>query len=132
VPEIPASHRDIVANGQVVTLATIGPDGVPQVSALWYLLDTDGIVRVSLNTSRQKTKNLRARPDGTLLFMDPANPYRTVEMRARAEIAPDPEYAFADRVGAKYGANLREMDQPGEQRVVISFIPVKINTFGQG
>jgi hypothetical protein len=45
-------------------------------------------------------------------------------------MTPDPDYAFADRVGAKYGANLRENDRPGETRVVIRFIPVKTNTFG--
>jgi PPOX class probable F420-dependent enzyme len=130
MPDIPASHRDLVANGQVVTLATIGPDGWPQVTALWYLLDDDGTVRVSLNSTRQKTKNLQARPHGTLFFVDPANPYRTLEIRARAEIAPDPDYAFADRLGAKYGANLRERDRAGGHRVVISFIPVKVNTYG--
>jgi hypothetical protein len=63
--------------------------------------------------------------------MDPANPYRTLEIRARAEIEPDPDYVFADRVGAKYGgADIRTMDQPGETRVVVTFVPVKVNTFG--
>lgn len=129
--EIPASHRDIVANGQVVTLATVGADGYPQVSGVWYLLDDDGIVRMSLNDRRQKTKNLRATPRATLFFLDLANPYHTVEIRADVEIASDADYAFADRVSAKYGgSDLRTMDRPGEQRVVASFNPVKVNTFG--
>jgi hypothetical protein len=86
---------------------------------------------MSLNTTRQKVKNLMRRPESTLFFMDPANPYRTLEIRARAEIEPDPDYVFADRVGAKYGgADVRTMDQPDETRVVVTFVPVKVNTFG--
>ena len=127
---IPETHHDIVDASQVVTLATIGPDESPQVTALWFLVEDDGTIAVSLNTTRQKTKNLLRRPEATLFFLDPANPYRTIEIRARARIEVDSGYAFADRVGAKYGTDLRAMDQPGETRVVIRFEPVKINTFG--
>ena len=129
-PAIPASHRDLHQTNQVVILATEGADGFPQVSAVWYLVDDDGVVTLSLNTSRQKTKNLQRNPKATLFFFDPANPYRTLEIRGRAEIEPDVNYAFADRVGSRYGTNLRENDRPGESRVVVSFTPVKINTFG--
>jgi PPOX class probable F420-dependent enzyme len=128
---IPASHRDLLDTAPVGIVATIGPDGVPQVTASWFLAEEDGTVRMSLNTTRQKVKNLTRRPESTLFFMDPANPYRTLEIRARAEIEPDPDYVFADRIGAKYGgADLRTMDQPGETRVAITFVPVKFNSFG--
>lgn len=128
---IPDSHRDLINANQTVALATRGADGFPQVTALWFLADENGNIRVSLNDARQKTKNMARDPEATLFFDDPANPYRTLEIRATCEIAPDPDYAFADQVGAKYGgANLREMDQPGESRVVVSFNPVKVNTFG--
>ena len=97
---VPASHRDLLHN-EVAVLATIGSGGFPQVTALWFLADEEGTVRLSLNTSRQKVKNLRKHPDCTLFLLDRANPYRTLEMRARAEIQPDPEYAFADKLGRK-------------------------------
>ena len=129
---IPASHRDLLETAPVGIVATVGPDGVPQVTASWFLAEEDGTVRMSLNTARQKVKNLMRRPESTLFFMDPANPYRTLEIRARAEIEPDPDYVFADRVGAKYGgADPRTMDQPGETRVAVTFVPVKVNTFGE-
>src|SRR4051812_2361343 len=128
---IPASHQDILDTAPVAIVATVGPDSVPQVTANWFLAEEDGTVRMSLNTARQKVKNLMRRPESTLFFLDLANPYRTLEIRARAEIEPDPDYVFADQVGAKYGgADLRTMDQPGETRVVVTFVPVKVNTFG--
>ncbi len=128
---IPETHRDLLES-PIVTLATINPDGSPQVSAVWFLVDDDGNVAMSLNSRRQKTKNLVRTPVTTLFFVDPANPYRTLEIRARAEIRPDPDYAFADRLKGKYGpgGDVRGNDRPGETRVAIRFIPTKVNTFG--
>jgi PPOX class probable F420-dependent enzyme len=125
----PESHQDLLQAG-VAVLATVGPDEFPQVTALWFLFD-DGTIRLSLNTARQKVKNLQARPECTLFIFDPANPYRTLEVRARAEIMPDEDYAFARKLGAKYGgADLSANDRPGETRVVVSLQPVKVNTWG--
>ena len=129
-PMIPASHRDLLDTSPIVTIATIGPDGFPQVSAIWFMVEEEGTIATSLNTARQKVKNLRRNPEATLFVVDPTNPYRTLEIRARATLSPDPEYTFAERIEAKYGANPREMDQPGETRVIVQFVPVKVNTFG--
>ena len=131
MPAIPASHRALL-DAPVGVLATLGADGLPQVTALWFLFDeADDVVRFSLNTTRQKVKNLRARPVASFLVMDPANPYRTLELRGRVDLQPDPDYAFADRVGQKYGADLRTMDRPGETRVAVTLRPVKVNTWGE-
>ena len=123
--DIPASHRDLL-NIDVAVLATLGRDGFPQVTATWFLSTGDAL-KLSLNTSRQKVKNLRRHPECSLLLVDPASPYRTVEIRARAELTPDPDYAFADQLGQKYNADLRSRDRPGEQRVMVTLQPVKVN-----
>lgn len=127
---VPPSHQDIIERAQIVTLATLSADGAPHVTAMWFLWD-DGQLRLSLNTARQKAKNLASDPRVSAFFVDPQTPYRTVEIRGTAEVHPDPDYQFADRVGAKYGgANLREMDQPGESRIAVTIVPDKILTFG--
>jgi PPOX class probable F420-dependent enzyme len=123
---IPATHRDLL-DTEVGILSTIGTDGYPQTTALWFLYDDDGQLRLSLNTTRQKAKNLRANPHVTFFILDCANPLRTLEVWARAEVAPDPDYVFAHRLGAKYGGvDLRHMDRPGEERVVVTLHPVRI------
>src|SRR5262245_17466391 len=107
-PPVPPSHRALL-DAPVGVLATIGPDGLPQVTALWFLYDeAAGAVRFSLNTTRQKTRKLRARPEASFLVIDPATPYRTLEIRGRAQLQPDDDYTFADQVGKKYGADLRQ------------------------
>jgi PPOX class probable F420-dependent enzyme len=125
---IPDSHRDLL-DAQVATLATIGSDGRPQLSEVWFLAEDD-TVKLSLNTSRQKTKNLQRNPATGLLILDLANPYRYLEIRGDAEIEPDPDYSFADKVGARYHADLRDRDQPGDSRVIVTIRPARVRVWG--
>ncbi len=127
----PETHHDLLKS-DVAMLATVGRNGYPQVTAIWFLFDDDGMIRLSLNTARQKVKNLQARPECTLFIIDRANPGRTLEVRAHAELTPDPDYVFADRLGHKYGADVRKMDRPGEQRVAVTLRPVKVNALDLG
>ena len=125
---IPETHRDLL-NAQVAVLGTIGASGRPQLSAIWFLAEGD-TVKLSLNTARQKVKNLQANPGCSLLIFDPASPYRYLELRGDAEISPDPDYEFADKVGAKYGGDLRDRDKPGDVRVVVTITPTRVITWG--
>lgn len=62
-----------------------------------------------------------------LFILDTAKPSRYFEIRGDAVIEPDDDYAFADKVGAKYGSDLRQMDGPGEGRVVVTVLPARLN-----
>jgi PPOX class probable F420-dependent enzyme len=130
MPSIPPSHHDLLQS-PVATLATIAPDGRPQLTEVWFLAEGDSVA-LSLNTDRQKTKNLMARPGCSLFILDLANPQRYIELRGDAEISPDADGAFVDKVGKKYGVNLRDYDQPGEERVVVRIIPHRINAVNMG
>jgi PPOX class probable F420-dependent enzyme len=127
---IPDTHRDLLET-QVATFATVGADGRPQLSEIWFLAE-DGTIRLSLNTSRQKTKNLRRNPACTLLILDLVRPSRYLELRCDALVEPDDEYLFADKLGAKYGADLRVHDQPGVSRVVVTLQIVRVNGVDMG
>jgi PPOX class probable F420-dependent enzyme len=131
MPEVPESHKDLL-QAPVAVLATNGSAGQPQVSALWFMYDeSDGKIKMSLNDSRQKLKNLQRDPRCTLFILDPRNPYRTLEVRARASLTPDPDYAFANKLGKKYdNPDLRGMDQPGQSRFIVTLDPLKYNIWG--
>jgi PPOX class probable F420-dependent enzyme len=122
---IPEDFRDLLTT-PCATLATIDRDGRPQLTEVWFLADGDSVA-LSLNTARQKVRNLMQRPQCSLFILDPAGPFRYLELRGDAEIAPDDDYEFADKVGAKYQADLRSRDQPGQQRVVVRIKPARIN-----
>jgi predicted pyridoxine 5'-phosphate oxidase superfamily flavin-nucleotide-binding protein len=71
---IPSSHADLFKKKAFAHLATLMPDGQPQVTPVW--VDYDGH-HVIINTAqgRQKDKNLS--------IIDPENPYRYLEVRGR-------------------------------------------------
>jgi PPOX class probable F420-dependent enzyme len=123
--DIPASHRDLL-DSNVATLATIGPDGRPQLSAVWFLAEGDD-VGVSLNTTRQKVRNLRRNPAATLFILDLANPLRYLEIRGDVELVPDDDYEYAGRLGVKYGADIRTFDPPDQTRVAARLRPTRVN-----
>jgi PPOX class probable F420-dependent enzyme len=122
---VPETFRDLL-EAQVATFATVGPDGRPQLSAVWFLHD-DGELKVSLHATRQKTKNLRRNRAVNLFVLDPQNPMRYLEVRGDAELSDDTDYAFAARVGAKYGgADLRQLDGDDQRRVVVTIRPTRV------
>jgi PPOX class probable F420-dependent enzyme len=127
---IPDSHRDLL-EGDFATLATVGEDGYPQVSEVWFLAESDQVA-MSLNTARQKVKNLETEPACTVLLLDLQNPYRYLEIRGTAVVTPDEDRAFAAQVGAKYHADLSEHDAPGDHRVVVRIVPVRVNAVNMG
>ncbi|MGH2856569.1 MAG: PPOX class F420-dependent oxidoreductase, partial [Solirubrobacteraceae bacterium] len=55
-----------------------------------------------------------------------ANPYRYLEVRGRARVEPDDDYAFARRLGAKYDADLSVHDGAGESRVAVTIEPANV------
>ena len=127
----PDSHTDLL-DAQVATLATIGANGLPQQTEVWFVHD-DGELKLSLNDSRLKTRNLSKRPQCSLFILDLANPYRYLEVRGTAKIDPDDDYTFAKKVGAKYGgADLSEHDNPGDKRVVVTIEPANVYAVNMG
>ena len=125
---IPDTHRDLL-DAQVATLATIGHDGRPQQTALWFLAEGD-VIRMSLNNTRQKVKNLQHNPACSMLILDLGNPYRYLEVRGDAVLEPDADNTFAARLGAKYGADVTDNDGPGESRLIVTLRPSRVHVWG--
>jgi PPOX class probable F420-dependent enzyme len=125
MPAYPESHRDLL-DADVAMLATGSKSGYPQVTAIWFLYE-NGEIKLSLNTARQKVKNLLQDPKCTFFILDRAKPQRYLEVRANAKVTPDDDYTFANTLAAKYGGtDLRTRDKPGETRVVVTLEPVKV------
>ena len=122
--DFPDSHRDLL-DAQVASLATVGRNGFPQMTEIWFLHE-DGELKLSLNTARLKTRNLQRDPKCSLLLLDLKNPYRYLEVRGNARVEPDDDYEFAQKLGAKYNADLKEHDNPGESRVVVTIDPINV------
>ena len=128
---VPDDYQDILHSTTLAYVATIGPKGEPQVSPL--LFDWDG-THILLGTSKasQKYRNLLLEPRIALSFVDPANPYRSLEIRGTvARIDDDLDARFANALIWKYLNRDRNADemQPGEERVIILVEPERVYLF---
>ena len=124
-------YRDIFGKKAFCHLATVGPDGRPQVTPVWC--DFDGTyVRINTARGRVKDKNLKANPVVALSAQDPDNPYRYVQVRGRVtEITEQGADAHIDALAKKYiGKDKYPNRRPGEVRVMVKIAPEKTQTMG--
>lgn len=129
--EIPAHFRDLLETKAFAHLATLMPDGSPQVTPVWVDLH-DGYVRVNSAKGRMKDKNMRRDRRVSLSILDPQNPYRYLEIRGKVvgitEVGAD---AHIDALAKKYlGLDTYPNRQPGEQRVMYKIEPQRFSSMG--
>lgn len=81
---IPASHVDLLEDKTraYAYLATIMPDGTPQVTPVWFDMDA-GDILINTASGRVKDKNMRARPGVALVVADPRDALRYLQIRGR-------------------------------------------------
>ena len=78
--EIPETHKDLIEQPIVATLATMPPGGKPHATAIWRYYDGSHLLFI---TSRglQKEKNMQVNPSVSIMILDFQNPYRYLEIR---------------------------------------------------
>ncbi len=124
---IPAEFNDLLESKALAHIATVGPKGEPQTSPVWF--DWDGThILFGQTKGRQKFHNLQREPRVAVSIVDPANPYRYLEVRGKVvRIDEDPEDKFVNKMTKKYlNQDTYPYGQPGDERVVIVIEPEKI------
>jgi len=100
------------------SLATIGPDGHPQVTVIWLHVEGDKVV---FNTAegRAKHRNMVADPRVTVMLLDPENGYRYAELRGAVEVTTDGADQSIDELAQKYLGTDYPFRRDGETRVKV-------------
>lgn len=128
---IPEKYTDLFQKKAFANLATLMPDGTPQVTPVW--VDYDG-ERVLVNSARgrRKDKNMEASRTVALSIQDPDNPYRYLEVRGRVEeITEEGADQHIDKMAKKYlGLDKYPNRQPGEVRVLYKIKPEHTSSMG--
>jgi PPOX class probable F420-dependent enzyme len=126
---LPESHLDLLDEPVPATLSTVGPGGYPQVTTLWVYREGERIV-TSLWRGRQKFRNLERAPRASLFVLDPANQFRSIEVRGDVELADDPEAATLVTLLGHYGTDLEHFSGPTTDRVRVVLTPTRVVTLG--
>lgn len=122
--ELPAAARTLFAGANFVTVATIDPDGKPQLSVVWAKLDGDDVLFSTIK-GRRKYENLIRDARASALVYPADDAYSYAEVRGRVTLTDDPNAHLINELSIKYtGEPFGE--RPGEQRVIVRIIPENV------
>ncbi len=78
----PKEYQDLLSSDSkaLLYLATIMPDGSPQVTPVWFSAE-GGHIFINTNEGRVKDKNMKARPKVAMTIQDPNDLYRYLGIR---------------------------------------------------
>ena len=130
---IPENFHDLLTDEKkaFVYLATLMPDGTPQLTPVWF--NTDGeYILINTAQGRIKDRNMRARPQVALCIADPGEPYRYLQIRGQVvEFTTEGADAHIDALAGKYTGTYKYMfGKKGEKRVTYKILPKKVDAHG--
>ena len=123
-----AEQARLLEEPNFATVATLNPDGSPQLSVVW--VDWDG-EHVVFNTAagRAKPRNLERDPRASVLVVDRGDGYRWLAVRGRAEITTEDADSHIDAMARKYTGEGWQA-RPGEVRLLVRIRPEHVSAYG--
>ena len=113
--------RALIARPLLASLATLNPDGSPQITPLWIDLDGDDVV---FNTAqgRKKARNLGRDARVAVTVIDPDDPYNVVAFQGTVtDVTTSGADAHIDALAKKYlGVDTYPMRREGEVRLRVT------------
>ena len=129
---IPSAYLDLLEQKKAFAhLATLMPDGSPQVTPVWFDYK-DGRIRVNSAKGRTKSRNMKEGSRIALAIMDPDNPYRYIQVRGQVgRVTEEGASAHIDSLAKKYlGQEKYPYARPGEIRVIFEIEPTSAHAMG--
>jgi PPOX class probable F420-dependent enzyme len=128
---IPEEYLDLFEKKAFCHLATLMPDGSPQVTPVWVTYDGTHVL-IDSAKGRVKDRNMRQDNRVALAISDPDDPYRYLQVRGRVvEITEEGADELIDQLAQKY-LDVEEYPyrQPDEVRVAYKIAPESVNGMG--
>jgi PPOX class probable F420-dependent enzyme len=129
---IPDKYLDLLQKKKAfANLATLMPDGSPQVTPVWIDY-TDGVIRFNTAKGRVKARNLKTGSPVALAIMDPDEPYRYLQVRGLVRrVREEGADTHIDSLAKKYlDKDKYPFRQPGEVRVMYEIEPKSASGMG--
>ncbi|MEV1053977.1 PPOX class F420-dependent oxidoreductase [Streptomyces sp. NPDC049887] len=124
-----ATLKEILDSPVFVDIATVQPDGSPQVSPVWVKRDGDELL-ISTTLGRRKEQNLRRDPRASVVVQPFDRPYVYAEVRGTVTLTEEGGQELIDELSMKYtGKRYAEFNpESGKDapRVVVRITPRKV------
>ena len=129
---IPDAYLDLLTQKKAFAdLATLMPDGTPQVTPVWFDY-TGGVIRVNSAKGRTKVRNMKEGAPVALSIVDPENPYRYLQVRGKVtRVIEEGASAHINSLAKKYlDKDKYPWSQPGDVRVTFEITPGAVQAMG--
>lgn len=126
--QIPSRYEALLAKTAVAHIATIGPNGEPQSSPVWFGWDGETLA-FSHTKARQKYRNLVKDSRIAVSIADPDHQESYLEIRGTVTIEDDPDRRYINAMSMRYGGHPFPLI-PGEERVIIRVHPTHVTYQG--
>jgi PPOX class probable F420-dependent enzyme len=130
--DIPAGFHDLLTEKKAIAnLATIMPDGSPQVTPVWFDY-TNGYIRVNTAKGRVKARNMTDGSRVALAILDPDNAYRYLQVRGKVvHVTEVGAKEHIDSLAKKYlDKDVYPWHSPSDVRVIYEIEPVSVQVMG--
>ena len=118
--------RELLTGQNFATVATVEPDGQPQLSPVWITHDGDDVL-FSTTVGRRKHVNISRNDRVTVCVFDQEDPYTYVEIRGTATMTEEGGRELIDAFAKKYrDLDVYPWDGPDAVRVVVRVTPTKV------
>ena len=117
---LPDDVKRLLDAPNFVHLATLMPDGSPQIAPVWVGREGDRIL-IATGEGSLKARNTRRDARVAVSLVDFVDPYEEIQIRGRVvERRPDGDLAIMDRISHKYtGAPFPRRDPAGRIVLVV-------------
>ena len=127
--EMSEGVRKLFEEANFAHLATLMPDGSPQVTPVW--VDFDGrYILVNTAEGRQKPRNIRGDPRVAIDVIRQGSEYAHASVRGRVvEITSEGAEEHIDRLAKKYlGRDKYPFRQASERRIILKIAPEHVSS----
>ena len=117
--------KDLLDRPVFASLATINPDGSPQLSTMWVTRDGDDVLIGTLR-SRQKARNMERDNRVSVLLTDPDDGYSYTEIRGTVTLDENGARDLMDTLSYQYDGKPFYKEPPEKVRVIARITPTKV------
>lgn len=129
---IPYNYEDLLFGKNFAHVATINPDGSPQVTPMWvdYNKEKNEIL-VNTATGRKKARNMKIGSKVAISVLDSSNPYRYIAIQGEvSEITTDGALEHINSLAFKYMGREKYPLPEGEIRILVRIKPKFVHPQG--
>jgi PPOX class probable F420-dependent enzyme len=120
-------HEFVTRGARTGKFATVGADGVPHITPVWYVFDGEDFLFTSGGTTA-KVRSIRRDPRAAICVEDDAPPFSYVEVRGEVTLSEDLDELLdvATRAGARY-AGQEQAEELGKRNGVPGEVVVRLH-----